>query len=202
MSYWNKEQLNAITPPAIDDERTRGVLASLSGLEAEFEADQFARLRDPLTCAREALPALIAEYSAEEFIAPGLSEKATRRILSRIQELKALKASDEGVILGLSLLGMPAHIVQWYEESPHAEVGTFKVTLYLSEQLFESQGDSLFGPREHAAAQSMIAAMQRASQEPRLRVGLRLEMQDRAAITLSALNIHHVTLGEGSNYAQ
>ena len=105
MTYWSDAQLERIIPPQTRDERGRAVINALDGHFNDQPISQFLT-RAAQTCPSAALPALIAELSLEEFIAPGLPETAVRAIISRAWSLHSGKGSDEGVALGWSLLGM------------------------------------------------------------------------------------------------
>ena len=105
--YWPDSQLDRITPPQVLDERGKAILRSLDHIIGERPIEEF-YVRDAVTCPSEALPALIAETSMEEFIEPGLPEAIVRRILKHAWLLQSLAGKDDGVLLGLSLLGINA----------------------------------------------------------------------------------------------
>lgn len=159
---WTDAALDAVTPPAVRDARGQGFLQALDGILGDLPRPG-AWFIDPETCPAELLPALIAERSMEEFIAPGLPEEVQRRILNQAWDLHALKGYDAGVTLGLGLLGMPAEIVQWHETEPMGTPNTHRVTFRIDEQLFET-GQQFFRQREIEAAARMIDATKRWSQ--------------------------------------
>ena len=115
--YWPDSQLDRITPPQVLDERGKAILRSLDHIIGERPIEEF-YVRDAVTCPSEALPALIAETSMEEFIEPGLPEAIVRRILKHAWLLQSLAGKDDGVLLGLSLLGINATITQWWQTKP------------------------------------------------------------------------------------
>jgi len=103
--YWSDRQLDRATPPQVLDLRGKGILRSLDKLIGERPISDF-YVRDADTCPAEALPALIAAFSMEEFIEPGLPEAVVRRILKHAWLLQSLAGKDDGVLLGLQLLGI------------------------------------------------------------------------------------------------
>lgn len=124
-------------------------------------------------CPSDVLPALIAEYSMEEFIEPGLTEEVVRRILMNRWQLKKYKGYDKGVRLGLALLGMEAEIRHWYQENPPGPANTQNLTIIPTGSLVPSSPYQK-GPVELHAATRMVRATKRFSQDIAVRFGFSL----------------------------
>ncbi|WP_217352002.1 phage tail protein, partial [Ruegeria sp. HKCCD8929] len=88
--YWPKEQLDRITPPQARDARGSAYLQALNEIIGDQPITAF-QVKDAETCPAEALPALIAEYSMQEFIDPGLPEAIQRQILKNAWLLQSLE---------------------------------------------------------------------------------------------------------------
>jgi len=171
MAYWSDQQLDRITPPQVMDARGKAVIRALDRVIGDRPISEF-YVRAAETCPAAALPALIAEYSMEEFIAPGLPEIVQRQILKNAWILQSLEGYDVGVKLGLSLLGMTATIIHWHETSPKGPVNTHTVYFDLEGELFEDDGP-IVGERSLKAAERMINATKRFSQDTRIVVRAR-----------------------------
>jgi phage tail P2-like protein len=186
--YWSDRQLDRITPPQVMDERGRAILRALDHIVGDKPLSEF-YVRDADTCPSSALPALIAEYSMEEFIEPGLPEYVQRRILKNAWLLQSLEGYDAGVTLGLSLLGMTAVIEHWWQADPKRAPNTHDLTFFIGEQLFPND-QVFFGAREKKAAIRMIEATKRWSQESTIYVGAALRPRPlRTAKRLSGISI-------------
>lgn len=171
--YWSDRQLDRATPPQALDARGRAVLRAVDGHFAGHPLSGFA-IKDPMTCPAEALPALIAEYSMEEFIEPGLPEDVVRRILANRWQLKKYKGYDKGVRLGLDLLGMTADITHWHQMEPKDPANTQKLTINLGDRLF-APSPHVKRPRDLDAATRMIRATKRYSQDIAVAFGFTLK---------------------------
>lgn len=168
--YWDDGQIDRITPPQVNDIRGRAYLRTLDKMIASHPLRDF-YVRDALTCPKAALPALIAEYSLEEFITPDLPERVIRKIIANQWFLHEGKGYDDGVELGLSLLGMTGSIKQWHQQVPMAAANTHIITFSVDELLF-ADGDGHFDSRQIAAAQKMINATKRWSQGSEIRAAV------------------------------
>lgn len=170
MGYWSDNQLEAIIAPPIKDQRGRAFVRSVDGMIADVPISTFEG-RNEATCSEAALPALVAEYSMQEYIEPGLPADVQRRILSRRNALQARSGFDDGVLLGLELLGMSATILHWHEQSPEGPPNTHRITVMMDQVLYP---DDLgyFSERQMAAMWRMIEATKRWSQLTELRVGV------------------------------
>lgn len=166
---WSREHIERITPPQALDARGRALLQAVAGVAQDKPIREFF-VKDPETCPAEALPALIAEMSMEEFIEPGLPEHVQRRILKNAWLLQSMEGYDAGVKLGLGLLGMTAVIEHWWQAEPRRAPNTHVITFFVGEQLFPN--DRVYiTPRDKKAALRMIDATKRWSQESTVQVG-------------------------------
>ncbi|WP_299773129.1 phage tail protein I [uncultured Tateyamaria sp.] len=168
--YWPKSELSRITPPQVLDERGSAYLQALNEIIGDQPITAFL-VKDAETCPVEALPALIAEYSMEEFIDGDLPEDVQRRILKNAYLLQSLEGYDAGVKLGLSFLGLNANIQQWYAQTPMAAPNTHLVNFSVEEFIFED-GTDYFDDRLITAAWRMINATKRWSQSSEIRLGV------------------------------
>lgn len=169
--YWPDDQLDRITPPQVLDARGRAYLRTLDHLIGDRPIAAF-QVRDAETCPAEALPALIAEWSMEEFIDPDLPEDIQRQILKNAWLLQKLEGYDAGVKLGLGLLGMTATIEQWYRQTPMAAPNTHRLTIMIDDVLYPDDEAGYFAPRQLDATLRMIDATKRWSQDSELRLGV------------------------------
>ena len=144
MSYWSDQQLARATTPQATDVHGRAIIGVA---DRHFAANPLAAfyVRSAYTCPSAALPALIAEMSLQEFIAPGLPEDVVRDIIANGWRLQEAKGYDEGVRLGLSLLGMVGEIEHWWQVEPRRAPNTHRVTFYLGRQLYSG---ATLGARE------------------------------------------------------
>ncbi|WP_160175166.1 phage tail protein I [Ruegeria halocynthiae] len=169
-AYWPRSKLDRITPPQVLDERGSAYLQALNEIIGDQPITAF-QVKDAETCPAEALPALIAEYSMEEFIDPDLPEAIQRRILKNAWLLQKLEGYDAGVKLGLSLLGMTAIIEQWHAQVPMGVANTHRITVEIDELLYPDEGGH-FSDRQVAAIWRMINATKRHSQGTELRTAV------------------------------
>jgi phage tail P2-like protein len=167
---WSERQLERVTPPQAKDVRGAGFIAALNRFFGERPLPG-PPMRDPATCSSDVLPALVAEYSMEEFIEPGLPEHVVRRILQNRWALQTGEGYDAGVKLGLGLLGMSVVIEHWWQAEPKRAPNTHDLIFYIGEQLFAND-QAFFGEREKKAAFRMIEATKRWSQESTIYVGV------------------------------
>lgn len=179
--YWPDREINKALPPQTNDRRGRAFARVFDGHFADNPISGFA-VKDPATCPAEALPALIAEYSMEEFIAPGLPEVYVREILKNRWLLKKYKGYDKGVKLGLALLGVEAEIIHWHQRTPKGPANTQTVRFSPSAPIYSSE-TTLLGERTLQAAQQMIEATKRLSQGTILEVSSRVKVGAYAGAT-------------------
>ena len=74
-----------------------------------------------------------------------LPEDVVRDIIANGWQLQEAKGCDEGVRLGLSLLGMVGEIEHWWQVEPRRAPNTHRVTFYLGRQLYSG---ATLGARE------------------------------------------------------
>lgn len=168
--YWPKEQLDRITPPQVRDARGAAYLEALNEIFGDQPITAF-QVKEADTCPVEALPALIAEYSMQEFIDPELPEAVQRRILKNAWMLQSLEGYDAGVKLGLSLLGMTAVIEQWYQQQPMAAPNTHRLTIMIDD-VIDPGSVGYFSPEQTRATLRMVEATKRWSQDSQIRIGV------------------------------
>ena len=144
---WSDRQMERATPPQAKDIRGKAFLAAVNQVLGDRPLAG-PHMRDPEACPAEVLPALVAESSMEEFIAPGLPEHVVRRILANRWLLQSLEGTDAGVKLGLRLLGMTAVIEHWWQQSPMGQPNTHNLTFFIGEQLFPKRQRGLWPPRK------------------------------------------------------
>jgi len=168
--YWPKSKLDRITPPQVLDERGSAYLQALNEIIGDQPITAF-QVKDADTCPAEALPALIAEFSMEEFIDAELPEAIQRRILKNAWLLQSLEGYDAGVKLGLSLLGMTAIIAQWHQQQPMGAPNTHRLTIMIDDVIHPGD-DGYFSPRQTRATLKMVDATKRWSQDSEIRIGV------------------------------
>ena len=168
--YWPKDQLDRTTPPQALDARGSAYLQAVNKIIGDQPITAL-QVKDADTCPAAALPALIAEYSMEEFIDPDLPEAIQRRILKNAWLLQSLEGYDAGVELGLSLLGMTAIIEQWWQAEPKRAPNTHRLTIMIDDVLYPDD-EGYFGPKQTRATLKMVDATKRWSQESEIRIGV------------------------------
>ena len=164
----NTAELAELTPDVARGNRDHAFIQAFA--EQVLTPDRLSALRDPGTCPADLLPALIAEYSLEEFIEPGLPEDRVRAIIANRWALHEAKGYDSGIRLGLDLLGMEAALTHWHQETPTGPPNTAELIVYIRDRLFDEA--ALVAPRHVAAATRMIEATKRLSQDIRVLFGL------------------------------
>lgn len=172
---WSDRQLERTTPTQAKDIRGKAFLSAVNRMLGDRPLPG-PHMRDPETCPAEILPALVAEYSMEEFIEPGLPVHVVRRILKNRWALQSGEGYDSGVKLGLELLGMRASIVQWHEMQPKGAANTHRIDVFMEDVLWPDD-DGYFSTKQVTAMWRMIAATKRWSQESELRVGVETRPQ-------------------------
>ena len=169
---WSKRQLERTIPPQARDIRGEAFLAAVNRMLGNRPLPG-PQMRDPEICLAEVLPALVAEWSMEEFIDHSWPEHVQRRVLANRWRLQSLEGTDAGVRLGLSLLGMRMLIKHWHQEEPMGPPNTHTITFLVGEALFDEE--AIIGPRIIAAAHRMIDATKRWSQDSAIRIGANVE---------------------------
>lgn len=157
-----------IPPPLKGDARVRALLEAFAACLDEME-DWSLILLDPAAAPDTALPALTYEHSLDEFIGPeGLPVAAIRSLINRAWDLHEPKGYAEGVEGGVAMLGYPATLTQWWQETPPAIRGTHRIEVRTDRPLWPGQPPA--GPGSVKAIWRMIHAMQRWSQDHAVRL--------------------------------
>ena len=163
--------LKKLVPPGVKDERQDAFAKTLNDMLGTIDIQSLI-MSDVWKVDACLLPVLVVEYSMQEFIEPGLSDDTVRGLLANAYELHEKKGHVDGVRLGLSLLGMTAHWVQWYQQVPKATHDTHVVTVFTDEALFSPITEESVN-KSHKAATRMINATKRWSQDVALSFGVR-----------------------------
>ncbi|OYX14827.1 MAG: phage tail protein I [Rhizobiales bacterium 32-66-8] len=157
-----------IPPPLAGDARVRALLQAFEACADEME-DQALLMLDPATAPETVLPYLSYEHSLDEFVgSEGLPVAVIRSLISRAWELHEPKGYAEGVEGGVAMLGYPATLHQWWQETPQAVRGTHRIEVPINEPLWPGQPPA--GPGTVRAIWRMVHAMQRWSQEHALQI--------------------------------
>lgn len=161
----------SLVPPSVADARGRafGLAMERALAEPDFRKLLFERI-DAVDAS--VLPALIREFSMEEFVEPDMREEIVRALLKDAFSLHADKGFIHGVRRGLALLGMSVQWEQWFQMKPQGEPGTHRATVYANQFLFDEQ-DIWLDARLIDAARRMIDGTKRWSQTISFRVGAR-----------------------------
>ncbi|KZL24269.1 phage tail protein [Pseudovibrio sp. WM33] len=159
---------------SINEERSRAFLDALEAMVAEFDFSVLMQ-RNSDEISTEALPLAIHDRSLEEFIAEdGLPEEAVRRLIDEVWKLHEDKGTDDGVALGLSLIGIRPHFEHWWQQEPEGPHDTHKLTVYANEHLFEDEV-VLLNEKVQRAALTMVDATKRWSQDTSFELGAEFE---------------------------
>ena len=160
----------SLLPPGVKDDRQAAFLRVFGQALEEINLAALVDV-DPMTVDARLLPYLIREFAAQEFIAPEWPEHVQRRILKNIWALKSLHGFDAGVKLGLSLLGMTAHIEHWHQVDPKGAPNTHVITVEVDEALYPDDGGHL-SPKQVSSIWRMIDNTKRFSQETELKLAV------------------------------
>lgn len=186
---WTDQELAQITTPAVADERGVALLRTVRDLLTHY-GPQNLHVQSAQDCPAELLPALIAERSMEEFIDPDLPEQIKRDILDQEYPLKKLKGYDDGVLLGMQLLGYSADIIQWHAQTPMAGHDTHILKVFV-----EASSEVPYSTNDVRAIKRMNTATKRWSQETELRLSVDLPSQKRSfGIGAAAVWSKHVVI--------
>lgn len=174
-----------IPPPLATDARVRALVEAFGACMDEME-DWALILLSIETAPDATLPALAYEHSLSEFVGPeGLPVDAVRTLVARAWDLHEPKGYAEGVEGGVAMLGYPAELTQWWQETPPAARGTHRIEVRLDQPLIPGQPPASSGSVR--AIWRMIAAMQRWSQDHALRLASEAPVTTRvgAGVTLA-----------------
>lgn len=177
-----------LVSPGVRDERQVTFAQMIDGTLREIDLNSFVMTNAQTVDAR-LLPALVREFSVEEFVSPDLPESVVRDLIDNAYELHAKKGYIEGVRLGLSLLGMSASWQQWWQQDPIGPHNTHIVTIEIDRLVFEGS-ETLLDERLVNAAYQMIDAMKRWSQE----IALRLAAKARSSVYAAPFPLTRLTV--------
>ncbi|AEV36799.1 hypothetical protein PSE_2289 [Pseudovibrio sp. FO-BEG1] len=159
---------------SINEQRSRAFLDAFEAMAAEFDFSVLMQ-RDSSEISTEALPLAIHDRSLEKFIGEdGLPEEAVRRLIDQVWELHEEKGTDDGVALGLSLIGIRPHFEHWWQQEPEGPHDTHNLTVYANEHLFEDEA-VLLNEKVQRAALTMVDATKRWSQDTNFELGAEFE---------------------------
>lgn len=159
-----------IPPPLAKDAR---VVALLTAFERALDhiTDAPMVMLDPVTAPESVLPYLAVEHSLDEFVGgDGLPVDVMRDMIARAWDLHEPKGYAAGVTGAIAMLGWPAELTQWWEESPQAARGTHKIDVRVDNPLWPDQPSASLASAR--AIWRMIHAMQRWSQDHTLRLSV------------------------------
>lgn len=158
-----------LTPPSLRDGHRPYVLQTARIGHNSGEIKRLF-LRDPDNCPNETLPLLIAEYSLEEFIEPGLVESAIRALLKAAPRLHQIKGKPPGIRYALDQIGLKVQFTDWFEAVPEMAAGTHEIFIDVGANLFENE--AVVGPKTINQIWRLINEMKRWSQKTYLRIGV------------------------------
>lgn len=157
-----------IPPPLAADARVRALIEAFGACMDDME-DRAAILLSIADAPDAALPALAYEHSLSEFIGPGGLPVATvRTLIARAWDLHEPKGYAEGVEGGVALLGYPATLTQWWQQTPQGIRGTHRIEVRIDQPLWPGQPPASAGTV--GAIWRMVHAMQRWSQDHAVRI--------------------------------
>ena len=169
-----------LIPPGINDARTRWLWGAFDAAVEQFDFHRLL-MRTSAEMTSAMLPVAVWELSLEEFWDPeGLPETIARGMIDRAYELHAKKGTDEGVLLGLELLGYRARIVHWWQMSPRGHHDTHRVEVEVRAPLYPDHEP--ISERTQAQITRMIDATKRWSQDTWLRLALTTDGPERVAV--------------------
>lgn len=147
----------------VKDARQDAFVETLDAVLSKIDVSRF-NMSDAQTVDAKLLPALITEFSLNEFITQDMPEQILRDIIGRAYDLHAKKAYIEGARLGLSLLGLDVDWKQWWQQEPKGAHNTHLVTVEIDQVVFQDS-EELLDERLIKAALKMIEATKRWSQD-------------------------------------
>lgn len=170
----NRRFPHTLISSSINEQRSRALLDAFEAMAAAFDFSVLMQ-RDSAEISTEALPLAIHDRSLEEFIGEdGLPEEAVRRLIDQVWRLHEEKGTDDGVALGLSLIGIRPHFEHWWQQEPVGPHDTHNLTVYANEHLFEDEA-VLLNEKVQRAALTMVDATKRWSQDTNFELGAEFE---------------------------
>jgi phage tail P2-like protein len=117
-----------IQPSIAQDERTQALWQLINGLE-NLPIER-AIVYDVDRVVSSAIPSLIRQFSAQEFVVPGMTEAEYRELIWRSIELHRYKGTLHAVRRALGILGITESVVsEWWQSTPKRQVHTFRVAI-------------------------------------------------------------------------
>ncbi|MDW1507438.1 phage tail protein I [Vibrio sp. Vb5031] len=92
-------------------------------------------LWDPWNCPIELLPWLAWAVSVDSWHSHW-PEDMKRRTVANSLDMHRIKGTRPAVELAIESLGLEYRILEWFQESPRAEPGTFKIDVYIDDDSF------------------------------------------------------------------
>lgn len=182
-----------LIPPSIRDARSKAVLGAFIWGARQFDFRRLlGRVSSEMTI--EELPLALYERSLDAYVGPdGLPEVVVRDLIDYAFVVKGLEGTDEGVLFGLSLLGLNADIRQWWQEEPPAHHDTHAITVWIDNPLYDDD-EVIVSDRTIRAAETMIAGTKRHSQDTAFRLGVQFDRDATIALAGSIALAGVVTL--------
>lgn len=172
-----------LIPTGINDERAR-ILASQ--MDGPGSIDLVPLLVNHFkTSPASALPYLVEQFALKEFTTDDMPELAVRRLLEKAFLLHRFRGTRFAVEEALSVVGINAEIVEWFEEGGTGEPYTFQVTAYVTENMDED-GQPLLNEKTLARAYRLINASKRHSLAYELRLAVRFDTTLHMAAAVSS----------------
>lgn len=158
-----------LVPPGVADERGRAFMGLIARALADRDPNRL-RLTDYSKVDARLLPALVRQFSLQEFMFDGVTEEMVRDFLSNAVPLHQQKGTVPGIRFGLSLIGMRLEFRDWADQDPQGPPNTYTARAFVDDALWQS--GSTLAPRVRSAARRMVNSMKRWSQEGSLTFGM------------------------------
>ncbi|MEZ8121050.1 phage tail protein I [Vibrio splendidus] len=98
-------------------------------------------LWDPWNCPIELLPWLAWAVSVDSWRSDW-PEDVRRRVVANSLDLHRIKGTRPAVELAIESLGLDYRLIEWFQESPKAEPGTFKLDIYINDDAYSVTNNS------------------------------------------------------------
>lgn len=98
-------------------------------------------LWDPWNCPIELLPWLAWAVSVDSWRSHW-SEDVKRRTVANSLDLHRIKGTRPAVELAIESLGLDYRLLEWFQESPKAEPGTFKLDVYIEDDSYSATNNA------------------------------------------------------------
>lgn len=97
-----------------------------------LDTDMVRKVKNPDTCPHHLLPWLAWEF-AVDFWQDDWSEEQKRQILKNAAYVHQHRGTPGAVLRALSVMGVPAAIKEWWQDTPRRKPYTFRVELFLQD---------------------------------------------------------------------